>query len=259
MKRSFRKGCCYPAHIEKNLLYCYINHLLPTQEKMGTVKRLSSFHRFQMAKHFVVIEYSGMAESEKVDVADLSVKGKSDVTYDFSAKDFASYANFKIAATAGVASITGASIGYYAGTGMFYPFYTYAFNVGVVGYSFYGTTYALRKLRQKEDITNFAVAGALNGAIVGSLLGGNRKRSAIIGVIVGCIGGAVYRVGSEALYASSRELYITNRRFILENSQFRMLSMKKPSIEPIKKYEIPPERRIAAVERMKVSVPKEST
>jgi hypothetical protein len=134
---------------------------------------------------------------------------------------FAPYIATRVGVTSAAAATVGASVGYYAGTGIYFPLYAYGITSGLLAGSFFGVNYALRSLRGKDSWENFAIAGALHGAALG--VARKNPRVAVIGSVVGGIAGSLYDILSDNAYNTARDLWILNRRYVIEHSKPRIL------------------------------------
>lgn len=145
-------------------------------------------------------------------------------------EDIEDYMIPRMATSAVFGGLYGATTGYYVGGNVLAKTLAISGPAFMVSTTFFGTNIVLRTLRQKDDYTNYAVSGVINGWLLGGM---SNRRNSLIGAVVGCLGGVVYKAVSTSLYNTSREAWISNRRYILENSKPRTLHNKKPSPTPI--------------------------
>lgn len=172
--------------------------------------------------------------------ASIGEQPASDIDFAWSRQNTANYLGPRIVASTATGAVIGASGGYYAGTGAFFPFYTYALTGGLISASFFGGNLLLRNIRQKDDWTNFAVSGSMNGGLVGLI---RSRRNGIIGVVVGGVGGVLYKLTSDAVYDSGREAWIASRRYSIETSKPRVLTIRRPPVDPRHVGDVPKDRK----------------
>lgn len=177
-----------------------------------------------------------MSEVKQIE-GQLDVK---EIPFPWGATNVTNYVGPRVFVSTTAASIVGASGGYYAGTGVFFPFYTYAFTAGLISTSFFGANFALRSARQKDDWINFAVSGSINGGLVGLI---KSRRNGMVGLVVGGVGGALYKIVSNSLYLSGREAWIGMRRYTIETSKPRILNVRRPPVDPRHIADVPKDRK----------------
>ena len=129
-----------------------------------------------------------------------------------------------------VGSISGASVGYYTGQPAALHSVTYGLGLGLGSTAFYGGIYLLRCARDSDDVYNYMASGCVNGGIIATGLGGPKR--GILGAVLGLGAGALLKVGSDQIYATTRLAWIRHRKYTLENSKERLLDVRKPQFHP---------------------------
>jgi hypothetical protein len=135
----------------------------------------------------------------------------------------------RIIASTVVGSIGGATAGYYIGDKTAIYFYKYGFSTGLLGASFFTSSYTIRHFRGKEDILNDAASGALTLGVLNLSSGG--YRGGLQGAAFGMLLGSVYWLSSHWVYEAARATWVQNRRFTLQYSTDKTPKERRPKID----------------------------
>ena len=135
------------------------------------------------------------------------------------------YIGSRMTATAATSAIFGTSLAYYNGSRLALSFYSYGFTGGLVGTTFFGGSYALKRIRMVDDHYNFMWSGTVNGGIIG-VIGGYRR--GILGALLGSVIGGAYKISSDWLYDTSRAAWVRHRRYNIYDSKPRILNIRTP-------------------------------
>ena len=141
------------------------------------------------------------------------------------------YLGDKVPVAVGVGGLLGVTRGYYVGELAAMYGYSGAFGLGMCSTAFYGTAYLLRHARQRDDMTNFALSGSINGLWVVAGVTRSLPRG-LVGAAVGAAVGAGVKVGGDWIYETSREAWLSHRAHRLEFSRPRLLESRKPMFSP---------------------------
>ena len=140
--------------------------------------------------------------------------------FKWSMNEASNYILPRVAVSSVVASTIGTSMTYYAGGGVMLSFYTYGLTAGLLGSSFFGGSYIIRNVREKDDTINYALSGSINGALLGSMKG---FRGGMIYLAAGGLLGAGYKLISVWTFETSRRAWLSNRQYTIQNSKPRIL------------------------------------
>lgn len=135
----------------------------------------------------------------------------------------------RIIASTVAGSIGGATAGYYIGDKTAIYFYKYGFSTGLLGASFFTSSYTIRHFRGKEDILNDAASGALTLGVLNLSSGG--YRGGLQGAAFGMLLGSVYWLSSHWVYEAARATWVQNRRFTLQYSTDKTPKERRPKID----------------------------
>ena len=130
--------------------------------------------------------------------------------------DFIDYISNRAIATSTMGGVLGLGQGYSSGGMAINIGATGAFRWGAGGCLFFGTAYALRAAREREDALNYTVSGAVNYGIYRALRLG--PRGALTGAVMGAVGGTMYKFCAEELYDGLRAMWLNKRRFLLSDN-----------------------------------------
>jgi len=129
-----------------------------------------------------------------------------------------------------VGGLTGLTRAYYVGEALALGFGAFGLGAGVGSTAFFLGTYGMRYVRQKDDVGNFVISGAFNGAWLVTGLAGARRGA--VGAVVGAAAGTLVKVLGDASYDVAKSAWIKNRKFTEEHQQPRMLEVRKPRFRP---------------------------
>ncbi len=148
----------------------------------------------------------------------------------FDPEEFKTYLQYKVPSSIIVGGLSGGAWGYYVGDVAALYSCTYAFGFGFASTAFFCGTYGLRKLRQQDDVYNYALSGAFNSAWMVTGLAGKR-RGALAGLL-GAASGAALKISGDWFYDTGRQAWITHRRVTLDESRPRLLSTTQRKTPP---------------------------
>jgi len=126
--------------------------------------------------------------------------------------------------------LTGLTRAYYVGDALALGFGAFGLGAGIGSTAFFLGTYGMRYMRQKDDVGNFVISGAFNGAWLVTGLAGPKRGA--VGALVGAAAGTLIKVLGDASYDVARTAWIKNRKFTEEHQQPRMLEIHKPQFRP---------------------------
>ena len=150
--------------------------------------------------------------------------------YRIDVADGAEYLVYKVQGCTMVGGLAGLTRAYYIGDAMALGFGAFGLGAGVGSTAFFLGTYGMRYVRQKDDVGNFVISGAFNGAWIVTGFAGPKR--GVVGAIVGAAAGTLIKVVGDASYDIARTAWIRNRKFTHEHQQPRMLEVHKPRFRP---------------------------
>lgn len=157
-----------------------------------------------------------------------------------------------------VSGLYGTTTAYLQGVGMALPFYTFGGTAMVATTGFFAGAYASKYIRERDDVYNFAISGAVNGAVSVSIFSGVKKGG--IAGLVGASLGAMYGVSSVWLYYHAKQAWIDYRLEQMQTSKERKLIVGRPSFPKSREeYHLARRERMDAMKQAAQSNPDQST
>ena len=144
--------------------------------------------------------------------------------------DGAEYLVYKVQGCTMAGGLVGLTRAYYIGDAMALGFGAFGLGAGVCSTAFFLGTYGMRYVRQKDDVGNFVLSGAFNGAWLVTGFAGPRRGA--VGAIVGAATGTLIKVLGDASYDMARTAWIRNRKFTHTHQKARVLEVHKPQFRP---------------------------
>ena len=96
---------------------------------------------------------------------------------------------------------------------------------GLGGAFFFSTASGIQSIRKRDDFLNYGLAGGVNyGAYRAMKLG---PRGLALGVIIGSVGGSVYKICTEEFWGVAKESWLQKRRHELTNTRVVRINQNK--------------------------------
>ena len=151
-------------------------------------------------------------------------------------ESYADYIKYKVLCSSVGGGLYGTSIGYLLGDMAVLYGYTYGIGIGFVTWGFYSTAYASSLIRQKDDIFNHTISGALCGGLFGSSMYGTKR--APLALLGGAALGAGMKVIGDIWYEKARVSWINARIYQNEVSKPKTILVRRLSFPPKEKRTI---------------------
>lgn len=123
----------------------------------------------------------------------------------------------KTIALTSIVTALGVSTAFIRGDKLALPFYIYAGGGLVMGGNFFLGVHIMNKIRNQDDVVNYAVAGSIQTSAVMAVMKGF-KRGAPVGLVIGGLAGAGYHYIGQKFFDYSREVYVKFRSRMVANA-----------------------------------------
>lgn len=150
--------------------------------------------------------------------------------YDVSLQGCAEYLRFKVPIVTLSGAAVGASVGFYTGGLTALYGYGYGIGGGVCCTAFYGGTYWLQYMRQKDDYINYMISGGVNASWLVAGMQGPRR--GVLGLLCGALAGGVYKITGDYMYSTARTAWVEHRLHGLYKSTPKVLAARRPAFAP---------------------------